>query len=374
MQKTAHPITEILSGSWRVRPGAARLSEAALAAALPVLTSTGASGLAWNRVKHNPDLSATGPARELRQHAKILVLEAARHEAALCELFRLMQGAGLAPLLFKGRAVAQHYDEPHLRAMGDVDLCAPPGRFDDLAELFRRKGFLEITRVSGEAHGRAVLLSAPAAWPSKRLLVDLHQRFDRFAVDKLEDVFARARSLEFGGVRLPTPALEDHLRILAIHFLRDGGWRASSLCDIGAVLERLPSEFDWDLCLGADRRRRRWIAATFELAHALLGARLDGMPPERRIRAMPRWLGATVLSAWEKPFSHHAPRVAFRKTLRRHLSHVPAEILARWPNGIRASMELDADLNRLPRWPYQLLYLGRALGHFTWRGLRVQAR
>lgn len=374
MQKSAHPMTAILGGTWRAQPGVAEVSEASLTAFLPVLISAGASGLAWNKVKHNADLCATEPAQELRQYARMLALDVARQEAGLSALFRLMQGAGFAPLLFKGWAVAQYYDALHLRAMGDVDLCAPSGRFDELADFFSRQGFIEITRVSGEVHGRAVLLAAPADWPSKRLLVDLHERFDRFAFDELKEVFARARSLKLEGISLPTPALEDHLRILAVHFLRDGGWRAPSLCDIGAVLERVPSDFDWELCLGTHPRRRRWIAASFELAHVLLGARLDAMPQEYRLRNVPGWLSATVLRAWEKPFSHHAPRISFGKILRRHPAHVLSEIRARWPNAVRASMELDAELNWLPRWPYQLLYLGRAAGRFGWHFLADNAQ
>ena len=366
-------MTEILSGSWRAEPGAAEVSEASLAAALPVVTGTGASGLAWNRVKRNEDLRETGPAQELRQHARMLALDVARQEAGLSALFRLMQGAGVAPLLFKGCAVAQHYGAPHLRAMGDVDLCAPPGRFDELAELFAREGFVEIARVSGEAHGRAVMLAAPVGWPSHDLLIDLHERFDSFSIDSLEDVFSRAGEMRIEGAAVRAPALEDHLRIAAIHFLRDGGWRPSSLCDVGAMLESLPATFDWDLCLGAHPRRRRWIAASFELAHVLVGARLETMPTECRFRDLPPWLGATVLGAWEKPVSWYLPRAPFRATMRRGPARVPAEIRARWPNGIRASLELGADVSRLPRWPYQLLCFVKTVGGFASRGLPAGA-
>lgn len=373
MAEGSHPLCAILSGSWRGQPAPARVSAEALADCLPVLSSTGAAGLAWNRVKLNERLAPSGPALELRQHARTQVLDGARHEVALGALLRLLDSAHVAPILFKGRALARYYAQPHLRAMGDVDLCAPPGRFDELAGLLRGNGFLEITRVSGGAHGRATMLAAPADWPSMRLLIDLHERFDSLAVGSLADVFMRAKPLEVGGGSILIPAAEDHIRIVAIHFLRDGGWRPSSLCDLGAILESLPASFDWGLCLGADERRRRWIAASLELAHTLLGAGLGRMPAKCRVRDLPPWLGATVLGAWQRPFSHHGPRVPFRTVLRRHFTRVPAEMRARWPNGLRASIELDAALTRSPRWPYQFLYIARAAGRFTRRRLGAKA-
>lgn len=368
MQARDHPVGAALRGAWRAEPDLPTVSESSLTASLPVLTSTGAAGLAWNRVKRDPGLSVTEPALELRRHAQALALEAACHEAALGDLVDLFDSAGISPLLFKGRVLAQHYGQPHLRAMGDVDLCAPPGRFDALADLLRGHGFRELNSAASTEHGRALLLMAPVEWPGKRLLVDLHERLEEFFMAPLEDVFARARPMPFAAHSVLVPAPEDHLRIVAIHFLRDGGWRPSALCDVGALLESIPPAFDWDLCLGTDTRRRRWIGCTFELAHGLLGARLDALPAECRVPNPPRWLSSTVLRAWDKPISHHWARIPFRLVLRKSRFRIPAEALARWPDGIRASVELGAAFTRLPRWPYQLLFFSRAIGRFVWLG------
>jgi len=288
-------------------------------------------------------------------------------------LARLFARFEAAPLLFKGWAVAQHYAAPQLRTMGDADLCAPPGRFDELVDSLRRSGFDELGWSPGDRYGRAVTLGSAAGWPGKRLDIDLHERLDKFYLGPLEEVFARARPAGLDGGSILVPAHEDHLRIVAIHFLRDGGWRPSSLCDVGALLESLPDGFDWDVCLGLHARRRRWIACTLDLAHRLLAARLDAVPARDRIEEPPRWLSATALRAWNKPVAHHLARPAFGAILHGDPSRIFAEVLARWPNGVRASVELEAPFTRVPRWPYQLLFFVRAIARFALKAAAARA-
>ena len=374
MPSVSQSVSEVLKGCWRLRPDPASISEGSLVASLGVLTSTGAGGLAWNRIKGNSRLAASRSGEDLQRHAQMLALDAARHETALGALAQLFQGARIMPLHFKGWAAAQYYGAVHLRAMGDVDLCAPPGRFDAVDHLLRGEGFRELSSSASPEHGRTVLLRSPAQWPGKRLLVDLHERLDKFFLGPLEEVFSRAQRAQLGSYPLLVPGPEDHLRIVAMHFLRDGGWRASTLCDVGAMLERLPVGFDWDLALGVEPRQRRWIVCTLELASILLGAPLENMPAACRVRKPPSWLRRTVLRSWERPMSHHRARVPFAWILRHHQSSVPEEALARWPNGIRASVELNAPFTRLPRWPYQLLFFARSIGRFAVRGLSAGAQ
>ena len=370
MQNEHHPVCDILTGSWRAEPDPLSVSQAALSVSVSVLASTGAGGLAWHRIARNAPLRASSHANQLRSCAQMQVLDAARHDLALGDLTRLFHRHGVEPLLFKGWAMAHHYSERHLRPMGDVDLCAPPGRFDELADLFRRHGFHQLSATASVHNGRTLCLTSPSGSSGKHLMIDLHEGLDKFFLPPLEDVFARAVQLQVGDHSILAPAAEDHLRISAIHFLLDGGWRPLSLCDVAAMLETLPPAFDWDLCLGAEPRRRRWVACTLQLAHELLGARLDDVPECYRVRGMPRWLSATVLREWKKPFSeHHArPRISFVWRHRRY--EFVGEILARWPNAIRSTVELDADFTMLPRWPYQLAHFARTIGRFVVRDFR----
>ena len=370
MSTDPHPVSEILRGSWRAEPDPLSVSTASLAAMAPVLTSTGAGGLAWNRVSRNASLRTSSAGEELRNSARILALDAVRHDLALGDLAQLFHDNDVEPLLFKGWAISHYYAERRLRAMGDIDLCAPPGQFDTLADILRKKGLFELNAAHSRDHGRTTLFSSVNAASGKYLLVDLHEGLEKFLLPSLEDVFARAVRLRAGDHFLLTPAPEDHLRIIAIHFLRDGGWRPSALCDVGAMIEALPPAFDWELCLGDAPRHRRWVACAVELAHDLLGARLDNVPEGCRAHDIPKWLSTIALRAWMKPFSQHKARPLFISVWRDQPSTLATEILARWPNGIRATVELDADLNDFPRWPYQLAHFSRTIGHFLWRGVR----
>jgi hypothetical protein len=370
MSNQHHPICEILRGSWRAEPEPLSVSEASLAESIPVLASTGAGGLAWNRVAQNASLRVSSSGEELRNSARILALDVVRHDLALGDLARMFHENGVKPLLFKGWALSHYYSERRLRALGDIDLCAPPGRFDALADILRRQGFFELNATDGQANGRTKLFTSMNAASGKYLMVDLHEGLEKFRLPPLEDVFARAVQLQAGNHFLLVPAAEDHLRIIAVHFLRDGGWRPSSLCDVGAMIEALPPAFDWDLCLGKEPRYRRWVACTVALAHEFLGARLDAFPEECRVRDTPKWLSAAVLRAWRKPFAHHKARPLFAEVWRHHRADLVAEILARWPNGIRATIELDVDIDNRPRWPYQVAHFTRLIGQFLWRGVR----
>ena len=91
-------------------------------------------------------------------------------------------------------------------------------------------------------------------------------------------MFARSESIELGGTSIRVPSAEDHLRLVAIHFLSHGAWRPVWLCDIAAMLEDLPQDFDWDRCLGNEPRIARWVTSVIELAHRLLGACVDRVP------------------------------------------------------------------------------------------------
>jgi hypothetical protein len=369
-----HPVCAILAGSWRKEPGPTSASLTALSAGAPVLASTGAAGLAWKRIALNPVLRASSDAAQIRSRAQLQVLDAARNEEALGGLARLLHRNDIQPLLFKGWAVARHYSEPHLRPMGDVDLCAPPEQLDELADLLRRHGYREFGS-SDEAHrGRVLCFNSPSELAGKQLQIDLHERLDHFFLPPIDEVFARAAQLQVGEHFFLVPSAEDHLRLVAIHFLLHGDWRALSLCDVAAMLEAVPPSFDWDLCLGAEPRRRRWVVSTLELAHELLGARLDNLPERLRTGQLPGWMKDTVLREWSKPFSDHHVRPQLGYVWRHRRSQFIGEVLARWPNAIRSTVELDADLTQLPRWPFQLAHFMWSVGRAVRRDVRFRLR
>ena len=95
-----------------------------------LLIGSGAAALGWRRVKETPALTGCAEAQELCQSGQIFALEDTRLDGALEFVAAHLNDVGIAPLIAKGWAVAHFYSARYLRAYGDFDLCAPPGRYD----------------------------------------------------------------------------------------------------------------------------------------------------------------------------------------------------------------------------------------------------
>jgi hypothetical protein len=356
-----HPVCAVLAGAWRAEAGTANVSPDMLSASLDLLTSTGAGGLAWRRIAADRELRETLVGLALRRTAQAQAIDAARHEQALAALARLLIGCGVTPLVFKGWAIARYYGEPRLRPLGDIDLLAPPGGFEAIDEVLRRAGFHRRSLTNQPHRGRVADFTAPEGFPGKRVSIDLQERLDHLFMPPVDALFARAASTPLEDLQLLTLAAEDHLRLVAIHFLQHGGWRAVSLCDVAAVLETLPPDFDWETCLGAEPRRRNWVVSVFFLARFLLDARAGANPESLVDGNPPGWLTSAILQEWERPFSAHHAKPLLSYLWRRNRIEFIRQIVARWPNPVRATVELDAGFNAVPRWPYQARHFLRSV-------------
>jgi hypothetical protein len=321
-------IAAALAGAWRRVPGETAISAEDLAVITPLLLGSGAGALAWWRVRDSA-LRASAAARELREAYRFHTLGAALHELGIKEAFRLLRAAGVAPVLVKGWAVTRLYPEKGLRPYGDIDLCVRP-----------------------EEYPRAA--AALDGSEARKYSVDLHEGFENLDEESVEDLYARSRleRLDDCDVRVLGP--EDHLRVLCVHFLRHGAWRPLWLCDVAAAVESRPADFDWDRCLGGDRRRADWVVCTIGLAHRLLGARVEDTPVAGRASRLPGWLLPAVVAQWETPCApdHFPPELML--TSLRHPSRVPRALRDRWPNPIEATISVKGSFNELPRLPFQL--------------------
>ncbi len=313
-----------LAGAWRRSPPSLSLSRGELAEVTPLLLGTGGGSLGWWRIRSS-SLGTSSPGFQLHQAYRLHTLVAAVHERAIQRVVTLLRAAGVEPLLAKGWAVARLYPEPGLRPYGDVDLWVQPEQYAAAVAALRN--------------------SAPLG-----CAVDLHQRFYELKDRTLDELYARSRVVRLGEVDVRILGPEDHLRFLCVHMLAHGAWRPMWLCDIGAALESLPADFDWNCCLGGSKRRANWVACALGLAHRLLGARLDGIPIAGRANHLPHWLVPTVLREWGLGHSHREPILTY---LRRPAGVVEALPLC-WPNPILATVEVGAPFNDLPRLPFQL--------------------
>jgi Uncharacterised nucleotidyltransferase len=334
-----HLVAETLTGAWRRHPAALAMTAEELAEATPLLVGSGAAGLAWWRVRRTA-LQFTLEAEELQRAFHLNLIQASFHEQNIEKVFGLLRRAGVDALLIKGWAVARLYPERGMRPSGDIDLLIRPDQLET---------------------ARAILKSPEA----KHYFADFeHEEFQGLERREWDELAARSEVVRLGreDVRLMSP--EDHLRLLCIHLLRHGAWRPLWLCDVAAVMEFRPRGFDWERCLGRDRRRAEWVICALGLAHHLLGARVDDTPVEGR--RIPKWLVATVLKQWEKPCVIDRVGPELMTTSLRYPARIAGALRMRWPDPIQATIRMRGPINEWPRLPFQVgEYVSKAATFMT---------
>jgi hypothetical protein len=228
----------------------------------------------------------------------------------------------------KGWAIARLYPEAGLRPAGDIDICVSQSDYDNVAAILARECDF-----------------APS--------VDLHRGFATLDDRSWADLFERSQTVPLDGVPVRVPCPEDHLRIACTHALRHGVWRPTWLCDVGVMLESRAANFDWDRCLGPDKRTADYVACAIGLAHQLVGAVVDDTPVAQRARSLPTWMVPTVLQQWGRLTMPQGGRPPMGMLVRNPRRFAEA-LRMRWPNGIEATVGVNGPLNNLPRWPFQL--------------------
>ncbi len=328
-QSNGQLLAAMLAGCWRLAPPPLDCSAAELEEVAPLLIRSGAASLCWRRLRDS-ELRAIPAASAMQQAYRYNILRTAIHEQKIERAVGVLRAAGVEPILVKGWAASRLYPERGLRPYADIDLCVYPEQFGDAG---------------------AALWEALAYECSE---VDLHSGFARFGGGSVEEIYARSQLARVGETDVRVPSAEDHLRVLSIHMLREGAWRALWLCDVAASVEAAGDDFDWGRCLTEDRRRAGWVNCAIRAAHELLGADISHTPAARAERPLPRWLVPTVLKEWGSrmpsvPERHRAPMAYLRS---------PAGILRglrhRWPNTIEATVRVGAPFNDWPRLPIQL--------------------
>lgn len=333
-------VAEILAGAWR-QPAFRTCPSQKLHSLAPLLIAGGVAALTWFRIRqHKSDFSQS----VLNLYRQEYIGSAARAAAQEEELERVLstfQSAGIRSILLKGWSVARLYPEPGLRPLGDIDLWIDPVQLAQASDVLARGA-------------------------SRRQSVDLHHdQFSRFESRSFADFYDSCDTVHLRLTPIKVLRWEDQIRTLCLHFLKHGGWRPIWLCDIAIALESEKGTFDWNLCLGEDPRRARWIGSTVALARELLGAKIpDGAPPDA-IPNPPEWLTRTVLREWSDPRPSSSASLALVVPL---LLRRPWELKTctrgRWRNSIQATVDCSGPFNSVPRWPYQLWDAGYRAFHF----------
>ncbi len=320
-----------LRGIWRDEPSPLEISDAEFIKIIPLLLGSGVAALGWRKIR-NTSLANSPASAELLDGHRLYLLQNAMIENQIAEVFARFRALGIEPILIKGWAVARLYTERGLRLYGDIDLVVRP------ADYAAAKDLVE----------------------SRKYGVDLHCGLSKLDIHPLDELYARSQLVRLGETSVRVLSAEDHLRLLCMHFLRDGAWQARGLCDIALALESRPESFDWNICLGSDERRADWVACAIGLAHRLLGARVVGTPIAARADDLPRWLLPAVLKQWRNPnVVDHYPQELMMRSLR-HPIRAARAVLRRWPDPVRATVMMEGRFDNLPRLPLQAgLYMWR---------------
>lgn len=247
-------------------------------------------------------------------------------EHKLVNIFDFFRKHQIEPILIKGWAAARNYPMKEERVFLDADICVDPRDYERTLEILENS-------------------------KEQTSLVDLHRGLRHLDTVEWENLFANTRLVDLEGTSIRLLRPEDHLRVMCVHWLNDGGAFRERLQDIRYAVENRADDFDWDRCLNVvDKKRRRWIICAIGLAHKYAGLEVDDTPIAEEVQDLPRWLIKTVEREWsdDTKLIRLQECVWDRKELFRQLKkRFP-------PNAIQATVEVNGEFDNRPRIFYQI--------------------
>jgi hypothetical protein len=261
--------------------------------------------------------------KEVLERLQIIRYKVYENEiGTICTQF---EKAGYAPILIKGWAAAQLYPEPFQRQFTDIDLMIEPGLYEDALK------FAETIK--------------------KNFPVDLHRGARHLDSVSYRELFSNTGFAQCGAAKIRVLRAEDHLRVLSVHWLNDGGADKEKLWDIYYGVANRPENFDWERFLNiVGAKRRCWLICAVGLAHKYLDLDLSDTPICEEAKKMPKWLTEAVEKEWES-----GVRLQPLNLFLRDKKNLWEQIKKRTPpNPIQATVELEGEFDDKPRIIYQL--------------------
>lgn len=245
-------------------------------------------------------------------------------EEQIVKLFKVFRQNEIEPILLKGWAAGLYYPNHFERVFSDIDLAVSPDQFEKAVNLSKELN----------------------------LTVDLHNGFKKHDTLNWERIFENTLIKEINGYSLRILCPEDHLRILCVHWLIDGGIYKEKLWDIFYLIEKCGSDFDWDKCLNVvEPKRQKWIIITIGLVQRYLGLNTETLPFQERLGDIPDWVIRTVTKEWKEsiPLRPLQTCLGDRKILLQQIKkRIP-------PNMIQATIEMDGEFDNSSRFKFQLM-------------------
>ncbi len=262
------------------------------------------------------------------------VLQRAVEERSVKTAFALFRRHGIEPILIKGWAAGRNYPIDKFRASTDIDIA-----------------------VSAKEYDRALKLAKSDE--SKGLNLDIHRELRHLDTVSWNEIVGRSELVDIGDAKVRVPSAEDHLRILCVHWLTDGGWFRERLWDIYYAVENRPDDFYWEVCLGAvSPNRRRWVVCTIGVAHRYLGLNIDELPFRDEAADVPRWLIRAVEKEWAS---------SVRLLPLHDFVNKPADLIRQIrkrlpPNPISSTVDVEGSFDARFRFHYQVGSMLKRLG------------
>ena len=247
------------------------------------------------------------------------------YETRISEAVSFLLQNDLEPILIKGWLAAKNYPQLYQRQFNDIDLIIQPSKFEKA--LICLKEYKE------------------------NYLIDLHKGVRHLDSLSYENLYENSRLVKCGETVIRVLRQEDHLRVLCVHWLTDGGENKERLWDIYYAVANRPKDFDWNRCLNVvSEKRRKWIVYTIGLAHKYLGLDVSDTPIAAEIGDFPKWLIETLEKEWksdERLIPLHQCLHDKKKLFKQIKKRIP-------PNPIQATIEMEGDFDNKPRVFYQI--------------------
>ncbi len=266
------------------------------------------------------------PKSKTEDDLRWLILREKVSEESIKAAFRLFRENGIEPILIKGWAAAREYPASYQRRFNDIDLCVAPEDFE--------KSLGIISGVEGN-----------------KLNIDLHKGLRHLDKVKWERLFLNSEIVRLDDVGVRILRAEDHLRILCVHWLTDGGADKEKLLDIYYLLENSAEKFDWNYCFEAiDKNRRDWIVKTVALVERFYKSDAAKLPFRAELGSVPEWF----LRALEKEWASDTKLLDIH-AISQNREELWRQLKKRFrPNPIQATVLMEGKFNEAPRFYYQI--------------------
>lgn len=270
--------------------------------------------------------SAEPPLQKVNDDVRWGIIKQKANEENVRRAFHLFRQHEIEPILIKGVAVARYYPSDELRDSVDIDLAVSSADYLKADALIR----------SPEAVG---------------LAIDLHNELRHLDTLAWNELVKNSETFALGDSRIRVLSPEDHLRVICVHWLTDGGANRERLRDIYYMVANREANFDWDRCLNVvDKKRRRYVTCVLGAAGLFMDLDLTGTPAEGAASKMPPWMVRSIEAEWNSP-TPFRPLFVETKSLGQFFSQLRKRFP---PNPITATILRGGSLDARTRIFYQL--------------------